>query len=334
MGIYDLMEKNWEAYCLMSAIIFIEEMNKPHEDWQIKTYKNHKYKYLCFSSLEIRMIDKDFMDKFFSMTKKWEERLHKQFIGKTFDEVKIDKYSGQYKFLLTPTWLGYIIKECGKIPNKYALDKSLRRIELIRRSNNEKVKINLRKNLFQKLFKNKVLAAGAFIVSFDTEFRGAQTGLLSLCMSDTYKDFLKFMLSLARKWKWTQNENLSPVSIKYSQNLGINASPQFEFRLNMNGLKEIHKLAGPLAISRKERCIKFHIDRSNNYKNLGGGFLKNKTKEKIFEALKDSKNMITTDLQFIAGVRVDVVLDHLHNLEKEGKVIKKRLGKKYIWNIK
>ena len=34
-----------------------------------------------------------------------------------------------------------------------------------------------------------------------------------------------------------------------------------------------------------------------------------------------------------AGIRVNVVLDHLHALEKEGKIKKERMGKGYIWNI-
>ena len=130
MGIYNLMRNNWKTYCMMSAIIFIEEMNKPHECWQVKYYKNKKYRCLCFSSIEIRMVDKDFLRNLFKTTKIWENRLNKKFIGHSFNEIKIDKRSGQYKFIFTPTWISYILKECGKIPNKYSLDKSIKRIEL------------------------------------------------------------------------------------------------------------------------------------------------------------------------------------------------------------
>lgn len=327
------MKEDWQTYCLMSAIIFIEEMNKPHTDWQTKYYKNKPRKFLCFSSVELRMIDKDFLEKFFEITLKWQRKLDKRFIGNSFDKVRIDKYSGQYKFILSPTWLGHIIKECGRIPNAYSLRKAIKRIKFIRGKNNEKVKIDLRRNLSKKLFEDKFLAAGAFIISFDTEFRGIQTGLPSLCMSDTYKDFLEFMLKVAKKWNWTKNNLLSPVDVSYSKRLGINASPQFEFRLNIEGLKEIYHLAGPLAIARKEKCIKFHVNRSENYKNLGFGLLKNNTKNKILKEIKRKENLTTTDLQFVAGVRVDVVLDHLHKLEKEGKIKKERNGKGYIWNI-
>jgi len=66
---------------------------------------------------------------------------------------------------------------------------------------------------------------------------------------------------------------------------------------------------------------------------LGFGLLKNNTKNKILKEIKRKENLTTTDLQFVAGVRVDVVLDHLHKLEKEGKIKKERNGKGYIWNI-
>jgi hypothetical protein len=50
--------------------------------------------------------------------------------------------------------------------------------------------------------------------------------------------------------------------------------------------------------------------------------------------LRKGENLTTTELQFIAGVGTDVILDHLHNLEKEMKIKKERDGKRYIWNIK
>ncbi len=168
----------------------------------------------------------------------------------------------------------------------------------------------------------------------DLEFRGVQTGQLSLCMSNKFKDFLNFMLTIARKWGWTNNERLSSVSVDYSRRLGINASPQYEFRITIKGLREIYSLMGPLSNSMKDNCIKFHVNRSKNYINLGSGSRKNKTKEKILNKLKESKNLSSTNLQFIAGTRADVVLHHLRKLEEEGKVVKERKGKRYIWNIK
>src|SRR3989344_735524 len=334
MGIYERMKEDWQTYCLMSSIIYVEEMHKPLENIQIKRYKKRIYKCKCFGSTSINMVNKEFLDKFLNITKKWENKLKKRFIGEKFNKVKIDKYSGQYKIILTPTWLGYILKQCGKIPNKYSFESGSKRINAIKQKRNEKVIIDKNKFLYSIFEKDKFLAAGAFIISMDLECRGVQTGEVSLCMSEKYKDFLDFMLKIAKRWNWTNNKKLSLVSIEYSKNIGIMANPQYEFRINMLGLKEIYALASPLAITRKDRCVKFHIERSNKYKNLGYNHMKNNTKMKIFKALKKNKSMTSTDLQFIAGVKVDVVLDHLHNLENERKIKKIRVGKGYIWSIK
>jgi hypothetical protein len=334
MSIYALMKKNWKTYCLLSAITYIEEMSKPSPHIQIKKYKNKIYHCKCFSSIELRMKDKEFIEKYFEITKFWERKKNKIFIGPSFSSIKIDNRSGQYKFLLTPTWLSNILSVSGNIPNNYTLEKSIVRIEAIKQKRNEKKNVNIEKNLFNQLFENKKLAAGTFIVSMDLEFRGIQNGVPSLCMSEKYRDFLEFMLKVAQKWNWTKNKELSPVKVEYSRNLGINASPQYEFRINIKGLQEIHRLAGPLAISEKEKCIKFHVDRSRNYKNLGGKFKNSGTKERILQQVMKNKNLSSTVLQFTAGVGIDVVLDHLHSLENQGKIIKERQGKRYIWNIK
>ena len=65
MGIYKLMEKDWKTYCLMSAIIYIEEISKPTKHIQIKKYKNKIYKCLCFHSIRLKMKDPEFVNAFF-----------------------------------------------------------------------------------------------------------------------------------------------------------------------------------------------------------------------------------------------------------------------------
>ena len=335
MHIYELMKKDWKTYCLMSSIAFIEEMSKPQEHIQIKKYKDRIYECVCYSPIILRMKDKEFLDKFFEITRIWEIKLKKNFLGPSFTEIKQAKNNGQYFILLTPSWLSNIIAECGRIPNKYSFEKSLKRINSIKQKRNEKLLINKNKVLFEVFFTNKILAAGAFLISFDLEFRGIQQGRPSLAMSEIFKDFLEFMLKVANKWGWTKNKNLSPINMNYSKRLGINASPQFEFRLSISGLKDIYEIAGPLAIKSKDKCVSFHVERSKNYINRGGGFFREgKTKEKIFEFIKINKNVTSTQAQFIAGVGVDVVLDHLHKLEKDGLVKKTRGGKRYLWNIR
>ena len=218
------------------------------------------------------------------------------------------------------------------MPNKYSFETASKRIVNIKKY--KKIPINKNKNLFDLLLKNKKLAAGAFILSMDLECRGIHSANVSLCMSEKYKDFLDFMLNVAKKWNWTNNKKLSTVNVDYSIKRGIKASPQYEFRINMKGLKEIYKSAGPLMNSHKNKCIRFNIKRSENFDKFGYSLRSKKTKEKILKALKKKKDLTTTDLQFVAGVRTDVVLEHLNRLEKKGLVSRLRKGKRYIWNSK
>lgn len=324
------MRQDWQTYCLMSSIAYIEEMSKPTEHIQIKGPYNKRY--LCFHSVELRMKDEEFIKNFFETTKLWETKKGVRFIGESFIKPRKDKTSKQDMFFLSPLWLNHILKECGKIPNEYSFKTAMKRINNLKKYN--KILVNKDKNLFNLLLKNKELAAGAFIVSMDLEFRGVQQGRLSLCMSKKYKDFLEFMLNVARRWGWTNNKNLSPVNMDYSINRGINASPQYELRINIKGLREIYELAGPLINSHKNKCAHFHVNRSKNFTHGGRHLAKNKTREKILEEIRKNKNLTTTTLQFVAGVGVDIVLRHLHILEKEGKIRKKRKGKRYIWNMK
>lgn len=326
------MMKDWGTYCLMAAIIYIEEMSKPTEHIQIKKYKDRTYRCLCFHSIRLKMKEEAFVKRIFRITKEWERKKEISFIGKSFDKIRKENFSQQFMFFLSPIWINQILSECGKIPNAYSFKTAISRINNLKHY--IKTPIDKNKNLFSLLLHDKNLAAGAFVVSMDLEFRGIQSGRPSLCMSSKYKDFLKFMLNVAQKWRWTNNKNLSDVNVEYSRKLGINASPQYEFKINIKGLQEIYELAGPLLDPLKDKCIKFNVNRSKNYINLGGKLKKNKTKEKIFKALKNNKDLTTTSLQFVAGVGTDVVLTHLHNLEKEGKVKKERNGKKYIWNVK
>lgn len=332
MSIYKLMEKDLETYCLMSAIAFIEEMSKPNPHVQIKKYKDKEYCCTCYRSIRLKMNDPEVVKKMFRITKGWEGKINKILIGKSFINPRKENWSNQDFFYFSPIWLNLILNKCGKIPNRYSFESAKTRVNKLVQY--KKMEINKNKFLFNKLFKNKNLAAGAFIISMDLECRGIQQGKVSLCMSEKYKDFLKFMFKIAQKWNWTNNKKLSKVSIEYNKKLGINASPQYEFGININGLKEIYNIAGPLANSHKNKCVDFHVKRSDNYTNKGYYLRKNKSKEKILKKLIKNRNLTTTDLQFITKTRADVVLDHLHKLEKDGKIKKERKGKRYIWNIK
>jgi hypothetical protein len=326
------MKENWKTYCLMSSIIYIEEMSKPTEHIQIKRYKNKEYACLCFHPLRLKMNDPEFVMEFFNITRGWENKKRIRLLGKTQKRPTKEKYSKQDQIFFSPMWINYILSETGKIPNKYSFETAIKRIEHLKQY--KSIKINSKKDKLKDLLKDKKLAAGAFIISMDLEFRGIQSGRPSLCMSEKYKDFLEFMLKVAQKWDWTNNEKLSPVSIQNSIKIGINATPQYEFRINIVGLKEIYKLAGPLTNSKKEDCIRFHVNRSKNYINLGWRNKFNNSKEKILKHLKENPDSSTTKMQFITNTGTDVVLSHLKALEKQEKIVKRRNGKRYIWRIK
>jgi len=278
------------------------------------------------------MNNKEVTKRIFDITRFWEKEKKTHFIGKTFEDIKKDKFDNQDYFFLSPHWLNMILAECGKIPNEYSFLTAAKRIKHLKQY--PKIPIDSNKRLYGQMLKNKRLAAGAFIVSMDLECRGIQNGKPSLCMSEKYKDFLEFMLKIAKKWNWTNNSELSPVKVDYSKNLRINASPQYEIRINTKGLKEIYSLAGPLADSFKNKCIQFNITRSDRFIKYGRTLKRGESKQKILSEIKTKKDLTSTNLQFITGIGTDVVLDHLRNLEKEGKIKKERSGKRYIWNLK
>ena len=102
--------------------------------------------------------------------------------------------------------------------------------------------------------------------------------------------------------------------------------------MKIHSLEDIYNLAGPLINKEKDKCIKFHINRSKNYKNLGSNLRKNNTKKKLLRLIQNNVDMTTTKLQFYVNVGTDVILDHLHKLEKGCMIFKKRNGKRYVWN--
>ncbi len=337
-SIYELMEKDWETYCLMAGIALIEEIKKPSRRIQIKTYKGKTTEYYCFHDLRLKMVDKTSVRKWFDITKNWERKLNLNLIGTRFDEPKIEPFSGQYKISFTPLWLYEVFKVCKRLPSTYTNFHCLDRLKNWRTSSG-KLKIDLQEiekwksvpSPYSKLLTDKYLAAGAFIVTFDLEARGTTTGKVDLCMSEKYKDFLEFKLNVARQFGWSWKDKLTPVKVDYSINRGIKASPQFTFNIKTKKLVEIHELAGPLIDPHKEKCMKFHVARIKQNKKTGK---KGETKQIILNTMKNLKQSTSTELQFYVNIRSDVVLGHLHTLEKEGYLSKIRKGKKYFWSYK
>jgi len=330
------MRENWRTYCLMSGIAIIEEFSKPSEHKWID--KKLGKEYSSYQSIRLKMKDEKIVNWWLNTTRIWEKKLNQEFISNNFKKVHRD--GDQYTLHFLPNWAYHILKEIKKFPSEYTNSHYLNKIRNWKISKNnyiisrsEITQLEQSTFLHDKLLKNKFLAAGAFIVSFDLEFRGCQTGRLDLTMSDKYKDFLEYMLKIANKYGWATQNNLSNVSINHSIIRGIKASPQYCFRIKTQKLKEIYKLAGPLLNKDKDKCIKFHTKRSSNYINRGGS-KKGYMKKKLYNLIKKIEPTTTTKLQFQVNIGTDVILDHLNKLFKEGLINKKRKGKRYIWSIK
>ena len=331
------MEEDWEAYCLMAGIAIIGEFSKPKKHIQIKEGK----RYWCYQAIRLKMKNEFIINEWIRITRIWEKKLNQAFITNYFKEAH--KEGDQYLVYFLPNWIYFILKEIKHFPSEYTNKVFYDRLKNWKFGGNYKEKyvlgkkdldliLSSQKSIYHKLFTNKELAAGAFIVSFDLEFKGVLDGRPCLCMSDKYKDFLEFMLKLADKYHWSTKPKLSEVSVEYSKSLGINASPQFCFRIKISKLREIYSIAGPLLDDYKDKLLRLNIQRSSNF--IKGNFKKSKTKEKILNIVRKLGSTKTTELQFYIDVGVDVILGHLNNLEKGGYLQKDREGKRYIWSIK
>lgn len=331
------MKEDWKTYCLMSGIAYIEEMNKP---FRHKVKKGQK-EFFCYTSIQFRINSKEIINKWLEITRIWENKLNQQFITEYFDEPRQTK-EGRWHIIFQPNWLYHIMKKVGRFPSKHVNQRSLDRLKNWKISGNHKKKeiltekeqrhiLESKKILYKEILKDKVLSAGAFIISFDLEVRGINSGHIDLCMSQKYKDFLEFMLKIAHKWNWSTKDKLSPVNVEYSRKLGIKATDQYNFRVKTSKLSEIYNLAGPVIDPLKDKYLRFHISRSQMYKNKGGS---RQTKHIILDSLKNKGMYTSSELQLLSGVGIDVVLDHLHNLENKGLITKQRAGKKYIWRYR
>jgi DNA-binding transcriptional ArsR family regulator len=338
MSIYKKMEEDWETYCLMSGIAFIEEFSKPKRNLQVKDGRN----YWCYGPMQLRINNRDIIHRWLKITRIWERKLGEGFITSHYSKPKKEKGNKKWCINFLPNWLYHVTKTIGKFPSSHVNEKVFDRLKNWKFGGNYKQKyiltsrqidslINSRKNLYKKLLTNKMLATGAFIVSFDFEFRGLTVGRPNLSMASRYKDFLDFMLRIANKWKWATNGELYKTNMEYSRKMGINASDQYNFTIKSKKLNEIYRLAGPVLDKHKDRCIKFHISRSKNFVSRGTSKY---TKFKILRRLEKLKYAKSTELQFEAGIGIDVILQHLNNFYKKGIINKERKGKYYLWSIK
>lgn len=334
-SIYEKMEEDWDTYCLMAGIALIEEMKKPTKTFKTVYYKGKMTKYIGYYAIRLKMVDGDSVQKWFDITKSWENKLGFDLLGPSFTEPKQEPYSGQYKIYFTVKWLYEIIKSVKGLPCKYTNEICFERLANWKLTSGRKLvdttelkEWRASKSQYSRLFEDKYLAAAAFIVTFDLEARGTTTGKIDLCMSEKYRDFLEYMRKVAEKYDWTPDKSLKNVSVEYSRNIGIKASPQFSFYISIRKLPEIYEMAGPVVDLFKDKCIKLHISRlKKNRKNGRPG----ESRKLILETMNKLNESTTTELQFYVDVRTDVISGHLRTLEREGLVERTRQGKKDIW---
>lgn len=338
MNIYESMRSTWETYCLMAGIAVIEEFSKPNLNVKEVFTKKGMKKYTYYSHIRLKMKDEKIVQWWLDTTRIWEKKLNESFINPKC--IRPYKDGDQFTIFFNTNWAYQILRIIGETPseatnkayiNKVGSWKGHKRGEL--RLDTHQIDSLRKFSLYPKLFEDKSLAAGAFIISFDLECKGVQVGRINLTMSEKFKDFLTFMLFVANKYQWATKETLTSVSVEYSINRGIKASPQFGFSLKSSKLKEIYDLAGPLLNDLKDRCIKLHANRSANYVNKG--FLdQGKTKQRIYDTVYNLGETTTTEIQFFVNIGNDVINNHLNKLEMNGKLSKVRKGKGYIWSVK
>ena len=330
------MKEDWKTYCLMAGIAIIEEFTKPDKTFKFVKSRNKVKRYTSYRSIRLKIKDKKTIDYWMDTTRIWEKKLKQEFINK--DILAPKKENDQYRIHFNTNWAYYILKEIKQFPSIHTNKAYYNKIKNWRFLNakhvlpREEIK-NLQnsKSLYNELFKDKFLAAGAFIVSFDLEFRGSQSGRMDLTMSEKYKDFLQFMLNLANHYGWSTKDSLVGVNLNHSLKLGIKATPQYLFRLKTSKLNEIYGLGGPMIDVHKDKCLTFHINRSKNFVK---GTVSYDTKFVILDKLMELGSAKSTELQFFAGVGLDVVLQHLNNFYKRGLVNKERKGKYFLWSVK
>ena len=98
MSIYKLMDSDWRIYCLISSIIYIEEVSKPIARIQIKRNGKKEYKCLVFQSTRLKMKGKEIIGKIFDITRNWEKKKKIRLIGESFKTTRTENLSGQEKF--------------------------------------------------------------------------------------------------------------------------------------------------------------------------------------------------------------------------------------------
>ena len=174
--------------------------------------------------------------------------------------------------------------------------------------------------VYSRALQNKKLAAEIMIPLMEFEFsiRGEESP--ALLQSEINKPQLEAIFKICKRWRWTTTDQL------------MRKGKNFYFRLNKKAIKEIFQLAGPFADPSKNEWIELIIEKVGKR----GGYRKGlkKTEEKVLEVLRKYGELNTEEICLKLRILPGTIRKALRNLIKEGKIKKKKVGKKFFWKIK
>jgi len=159
--------------------------------------------------------------------------------------------------------------------------------------------------VYKLAFDNKMIAAQVFLVTLEWECD--YTGRFS---TTSYKA-MEAMLSLARKWGWTNATDLHAFE---REKKGWNRA--LYFRLTKNGLMAIYELAGPLLDKKKDAKVRhmlYGTGKTRAAKKRGV------TKQKILWLIKNEKGRkwSVIELAMRLGLHPRTVQRHLSGDQKK-----------------
>jgi len=174
-------------------------------------------------------------------------------------------------------------------------------------------------SLYDECFKNKQLASDLMLIISELEMGGIIQRQSYLEM--TSYDFVNFIFEVCKKWKWTNQRNISEKSRPEHKSTYL-------FYLNPNGTKEIYNLAGPCADINKDKEFLhiFSLTHQGGHGKIGG------TKENILKSIRNNLNT-SKQIAFELNIGVQNIQKQLSNFVKNGILTREKIGKGYSYKL-
>ena len=177
-------------------------------------------------------------------------------------------------------------------------------------------------SLYYECFKDKQLSADLILIISELEMGGIMQRAPYLQM--TSKDFVKFILEVCKKWRWTNH-----TEIKKSKTNVPNWKPKYSFFLSSKGTKEIYTLAGPCADIEKNK----EFENVLSLRKPGSHRKINETKEKILKLVENNINT-SRQLAFELNIGIQNIQRPLANLVETGKLKREKISKGYVYELR